>query len=81
MHAVTLAHLELLGRGLVLLGRVAAAVVVLVAVGHVVRLGRLVEAAGDLQVVGSRSRILTNKSIEGLPLNHVCNASYCTESS
>ena len=62
MHAVTLAHLELLGRGVVLLGRVAAAVVVLVAVGHVVRLGRLVEAAGDLQVVGSRSRILTNKS-------------------
>ena len=53
MHAVTLAHLELLGRGVVLLlgGRVAAsaatAEVVLVAVvGNVVGLGSLVEAAG-----------------------------------
>ena len=53
MRAVALAHLELLGRGVVLLRGVpaSAAVVVLVTVGHVVGLGRLVEAADNLQIV------------------------------
>ena len=61
VHAVALAHLELLGRGVVLLGGVPAAttVVVLVAVGYVISLRGLVEGAGDLQVVGTRYELST----------------------